>query len=476
MCSLRYSLGRLLCFAILALGPSSLSLAASSITVNIDNPSFRKLVIAVPPIAIEAGADSSIAKDLAERGHDELAELLAFSGYFNVIAEAAYGNNVTKLVAKKRAEDGNSWLKAYTELSGDDAKTWKGLNVEALTLGSVSKKGSDTVIVLKTFDPIERKEIVSKEFTGIASVRDVMRRYADFLLEAYTGKKGIFSSKLAFVGRRKKGDAKQIYISDFDGSNLQQITTGNNPHLSPAWSPDGRYIAYTSLESSSTQIFVYDTITKSKRQLTRRVGLNSGANWSPDGKYIAYTSGQGGDTDIFLIEANGSGRKLMIQGSGLDVDPKFAPDGQKIAFVSGRFGNPHIFVGKLSGNNPPRVVSDKRLTYAGWYNSTPSWSPESDKIIFGGYDKDIDRYDIFIMNPDGSKLERLTLKTGDNESPSWSPNGQLIVFQSNRIGESNRKGVPSLFMMNRDGSSQRKIDVPLYEVQTPAWSNARSFD
>jgi TolB protein len=74
------------------------------------------------------------------------------------------------------------------------------------------------------------------------------------------------------------------------------------------------------------------------------------------------------------------------------------------------------------------------------------------------------------MNPDGTKLERLTLKTGDNESPTWSPNGQLIMFQSNRKGNSNVKGRSGLYIMQRDGSNQRKLNIDLYESYTPTWS------
>jgi dipeptidyl aminopeptidase/acylaminoacyl peptidase len=152
----------------------------------------------------------------------------------------------------------------------------------------------------------------------------------------------------------------------------------------------------------------------------------------------------------------------------------FSPNGKWLAFVSGRFGNPHIFRAELDWNKERtsvKVAGDKRLTYAGWYNATPAWSPDSEKIAFGGYDKDIDRWDLFMMNPDGTKLERLTLQTGDSESPSWSPNGQLIVFQSNRIGIRNVKGPsPALYIMNRDGSGQRKLQTGLYEAQTPKWS------
>ena len=77
--------------------------------------------------------------------------------------------------------------------------------------------------------------------------------------------------------------------------------------------------------------------------------------------------------------------------------------------------------------------SVQRLTYAGRYNATPSWSPQNNKIAFAGWiDK---RFDIFIMNPDGTNIERLTKSQGNNEDPNISPDGNFIVFSSDRAGQ-----------------------------------------
>jgi len=441
--------------------------AGSQLIVNIDSPSFRKLATAIPVFATSPGASAEVTK-MARDGSAELGRLLIFSGMFNVMGEAAFrGIPATRPGAQ---------LKGGKDLDGIDVVQWKSIGVESLTIGELALEPDGVALSLRTVDINRNVLILGKRYRKVT--RDqyvyVLRRYADQILKAYTGKPGIFSTKLTFVGRKSKGANKQIYISDFDGTNAVQITNRNVPHLSPNWSPDGRTVVFTSYEDGNPDLFAYDVKSGAKRKLSGKKGINSGGNFSPKGNLVAFTGSQNQDTDIFLVPNQGGERRPFLTGQGLDVDPAFSPDGKWIAFVSGRFGNPHIFRGAVQwdGDGKPRVTDDKRLTYAGWWNATPAWAPESDKIAFAGYDKDIDRFDLFMMNPDGTVLERLTIRTGDNERPGWAPNGQLIVFQSNRIPGQNSRGVAQLWIMNRDGGSQRMLNTGIYEATQPAWGPA----
>ena len=437
--------------------------AASSLIVNIDNPSFRKLVIALPEFKAQPESDAELAK-LAKEGPAELARLLTFSGFFNVMDQAGFGDLAKKMAAEPAGKG----------MDGIDLPGWKGIGAESVTVGALMREGGEISIELRTADVHQGKLILGKKYShvGSAQFKKVMATYADRLLEAYTGKPGIFSTKLTFVGRAKKDSPKQIYISDFDGSNAVAITHTKEPCLSPSWSRDGRFVTYTSYEDGNPDLFILELATGKKRKLSGRKGINSGANWSYNNKLIAFTGSVDGDADLYTIKPDGTGSKLFIRGAGLDVDPTFSPDGKWLAYVSGRYGNPHIFVAELKWDNEtaPRVLGDKRLTFAGWYNATPAWTPDSDKIAFAGYDRDTDRFDIFIMNPDGTNMERLTIRAGDNERPSWSPNGQMIIYHSNRTNGRDVKSVGQLFVMNRDGTGQRQLQTGLYESQTPMWS------
>lgn len=426
--------------------------SSSRLQINIDNPKFRPLVLALPELENKGGWGTS---GIISEFQSELSRLLNFSGLFKIMAANAH-----------------SHLKASELENGGSIKTaaWNNLGVEGVVIGSVSKESSGYKFDVKVFDITNGKILVSKTYEKVSDPKYLAKHFGDALLVAYTGKPGIFTTKIVFIGRKNKGDNKQVYICDFDGGNLRQITKDNTLHLSPSWAPDGNSIVYTSYKSGDPDLYRHDLTTGKVSKLSGYRGIDSGGQFDSNSQLVVFSGAVNGDTDIYAVPKSGGNRKILIKGRGLDVDPTFSPNGKWLAFVSGRYGNPHIFRADISrsGENI-KVVSDHRLTWAGWYNGTPAWSHDSQKIAFAGYDREIDRFDLFMIEPSGKNLERLTLRTGDNESPSWSPNSQMIVFHSNRVGTKNIKGSPALWMMRRDGSYQRKIDVGLYDAQTPKW-------
>ena len=292
-----------------------------------------------------------------------------------------------------------------------------------------------------------------------------IRRFGDVLIESLTGTAGPFMSKIAFVGKKGNKNSK-IYISDFDGKNIVAISKNNSINISPAWSPDGTKLTYTSFRTGVPEIYQYNLLTQKTVQMTSGFGNSSGSCWSSDGETIAFSSSQqNSQTHIYTMNAYGGNKQLLIYSSEIEVEPSYSPDGKYIAFTSNRFGKPMIFLKNLKTNN------DMRLTYAGWYNASASWGPDSSVLVFASYDRKIDRWDLFKINVDGTRLERLTLSQGDNEKPTWSPDGRFILFQSSRsssgknlIHDGNR-----LFVMSKEGYFQKEITTPLTEARQPTW-------
>lgn len=429
------------------------------ISINIDNPSFRPLAMSIPHFGVADKSLEAVAKD----AHKQLAELLKFSGYFKLLNQ-----DITNQVLTRTS------LKEITDESSATVTTMRKLGGEAITYAYIERDEKNFLqLSIKTVDLVTGKRLVGKRYRRINDISRDLRSYADRVLEAYTGKPGIFTSRILFTGKKTKTSNRQIYMCDFDGSNLVQLTTDDTIHDSPSWGPDGKSILYTSFKYGNADIFQMDIATRKSTRLSSGQTTESGATYTPDGKLVVFTSAKDGDSDLFYKVPGSNTKKRLIRGQGLDVEPAVSPDGRTMLYVSGRYGNPHIFSATLSWNkvkNTLAVTGDKRLTFAGWYNATPAWSGDNRKILFAGFDKEINRFDVFMMDPDGGKLERLTISSGDNEYPSWAPNDQLIVFQSNRIGKTNQKGVYQLYMMNRDGSNQRKINTGLYEASVPRWS------
>lgn len=295
---------------------------------------------------------------------------------------------------------------------------------------------------------------------------------ADDILKLVSGGRGLYSSRIVFVGRKTATSPKQVYTCRMDGSDLKQITAEPVIHLSPSWSPQGDQIIFTSYRSGNPDLYVYDRTKEAIRALSIHHGLDSGGAADPHSGWVAFSSRGRRDADLFVVPPAGGARRLLIRGLGLDVDPTFSRDGRYLAYVSGRFGRPHIFVAELRRSDAGglQVVQDRRVTWAGWYNGNPAFSQDSRKLAFAGYDKEIDRFDIFLMDVHGQNLERLTLKSGDNESPSWAPNDQHIVFESSRQDDpSTSKGPKQLYVMRRDGDYQTRIPLELYSAESPEW-------
>lgn len=434
-------------------------------TVDINTPNFRKMVIAItdfaPVTAADAG-DPGVQAFIA-KSREYLPSLMNYSGLYRLIGQGAFAD-FFKPIADGALADAAMKVQAQ----------WKAIGVETVVMGQVTKEKDGLAVQVIAWDVLKGKSVVDRKFSAVRGEDAVaiLRRIGDLILENYTGKSGIFNSKIAFIGKSVKGATKQLFVADFDGSNPVQLTQGRGPQLSPAWSPDGRFITFTSFDGGNADIYRIELSSRKITKIASSPGLDSGSNWSPTGQIVAFTSSTGPDTDVYTTTADGRERRLVIQGQGLDVDPSFSPDGKWLAYVSGRYGNPHIFRAELQWNENGtfKVINDKRLTYQGWYNARPAWHPSGGKIAFAGYDRDIDRFDIFLMEMDGSKIERLTLRAGDNEHPTWSPNGYKMMFQSNRVGRQDSKGDNHLWVMDRDGDSQNQLAVQLYSSEAPAWS------
>ncbi len=339
---------------------------------------------------------------------------------------------------------------------------WASIKSDFVIKTAIERQGNSLVMEAYVYDTGTGKTALAKRYTAEANgARNLAKTFANDIVTALTGLPGIFQTKIAMVCEKVRGK-KEIFVMDFDGTNVQQITNHRSLAISPAWSPDGTKIAYSLFtkrrdNTRNIDLYEYDFRTKNVRLLSNRRGINSGAAYSPDGKKIALTMSFLGNPEVFALDTGTSEVSRLTSSPGVDVDPTWSPDGRQMAFVSSRAGQPMVYKMGIDG------TSITRLTYAGRYNATPTWSPRNNKIGFAGW---IDgRFDLFIMNPDGSNIERLSKNQGNNEDPNFSPDGNFIVFSSSRVGGKN------IYVTNVDGTFTRRLTFGLGNCVAPRWSN-----
>jgi TolB protein len=349
------------------------------------------------------------------------------------------------------------WMSGYFSITLRDSAASNGLAGNPIAnLGGLFRSDQGKITIQPhLIDNVSGHTILRSDYSGREEdIRAILHKISDDIVFSLTGEQGIARSKVAYVIQLADG-SKEIAVMDYDGLNSRVLTSDKSINISPAWSPDGSRLCYTSFKNDNPDLFVYNLKTSTQVKVSSISGLNSAPSWSPDGNKIALTLTQDGNAEIYILDIEKRNLRRITYNGGIDSSPSWAPSNREMAFTSDRSGSPQVYIMDSDGLNV------RRLTFEGSYNDSPAWSPRGDRIAY--VSRTESGFDIYAIDVTGENRMRLTDSSGANENPKWSPNGYALIFSSNRDG---RRGLYSMFW---DGTDQKKLTIGPISY-SPAWS------
>jgi TolB protein len=285
--------------------------------------------------------------------------------------------------------------------------------------------------------------------------RQSVHRLSDEVVRWITGVPGFAATQIAFVADRR------IWRVDSDGAGLTAVTATGDEPLSPAWSPDGKRMAYTLLGGGKGSIVVQTLATGARATVptTERV-LNITPTFSPDGRTLAFAHSTEDGTDIFTADVieRCCVQRLTVGRYADNLSPTYAPDGRRMAFVSTRAGLPQIYAMASDGTDQELLAPfDYGITGS---SNAPDWSPDGARVVFH---RDVGQtLEVFLLDVASRRVRQLT-SSGRNEDPSWAPDGRHITFVSDRSGRG------QLWVIDVETGRIRQVATP-GAARLPAWS------
>ncbi len=403
----------------------------AALNIDITQVMESALPIAITPFEIQGGG-LPVQEDVATIISNDLGR----SGRFSVLSNTQYPekpHNPTQLNIAK----------------------WKELT-RFVVIGSIQATGNNYAVSFHLINVVDGQTMLSQTLPSARTdLRKTAHKISDLIYQTLTGEMGAFNSRIAYITIHKTGKNKQyrLQVADFDGFNAKIVAQGEEPILSPAWSPDGRRLAYVSLENKRMAIYVHDIYSNLRDQVSAHQGLNSSPAWSPDGTKLAMTLSKDGNAEIYVLDLTTKSLQRLTTDPAIDTEPAWSPDGKMIIFTSDRGGKPQIYQVSSKGG------AAQRLTFQGVYNARASFSPNGQRLV--------------LINGDGGGSYRIAIlengqmryvsNTAMDKSPSFSPNGNMVMYATQR----------ALAAVSVDGRVRQRISVDAgAEVRESAWSTA----
>jgi len=285
------------------------------------------------------------------------------------------------------------------------------------------------------------------------------------LLLTACGGEGQARPDLAFVSTRD-GDYA-IYVMNADGAHQKRLTKNEQSFASlspsalffqvePAWSPNGKLLAFASKRGGPSHIYVMEAGGNRTRRLTSTTSDDAHPTWSPDGTHLAFERG----THLYVMSSDGADAHRITNDPAAESDPAWSPKGTWIAYARKGSGMEakELWLVHPDGSGRHRLTSLNATT------ESPAWSPDGKLVAFSS-DAGTTRFEIFQIRVDGTRFRRLTESGDDAFEPAWAPDGRLIAFSRNG----------AIVAIDRNGIESTLTD-PKNNDSSPAWNPKPPLD